>query len=813
MTTRTSRHCRWTILAASVAACCTPTALVAAPFAPSSQDDAVDAAPGVPDAGAADAVPAGADELYLEVELNQFATGQLARFVMIDGRLHASATTLRELGLRWPGSETDGGLVALDSIPDLQARYDASLQRLSLVAPLEALSAEREHFGVNQSPPPRVDPATLAPGLLFNYNLYAQGGSDYLSFSGWNEMRLFGVGPGIWSNSLLTRLTSVSGRDDRYDTVRLDTYWKYDLPDSMVSVVAGDAYTGSLGWTRSIRFGGVRATRDFALQPYRVTTPLASFTGDAALPSTVDLFINGIRQSSQQVRPGQFQIDSVPVINGAGQAQMVITDITGQARVVNFALYNTSQLLQEGLADWSLEAGLVRNDYGIRSFSYADDPMGSATVRYGAGDHVTLEAHAEGTAGLQMAGMGGLLLLGDRGGVVNLSLAGSRRDGASGQQYGLGYQWSSTRFNLGADTLRRSDRFADVATLEGATLPVRMDRAFAGLTLGRTQLGASYVRQDYPDQPRARYANLSWSWQLPRSGYLSLNLSRDFDTRDSDSAYLYWSMPLGNWSSVSATAQHASGASNLTLEANRSVDADQGGWGWRAQTTVGDRTAAQAQVNRLGRYGAWDAGFFHVRGEDGRADSNSGFASASGSVLFMQRHLFAMRRVYDAFALVSTDGIAGVPILLENRPVGTTDEHGLLLVNRLNAWQNNRVSIDPLQAPTDVSLGRTETLAVPQSQSGMLVRFPMRLSLSVQATVTGGDGKPVAAGSPVWLGDADPATDPADTVVGYDGLLYLQNPPANARLKIRQNEGFCEAVLPDTGASHGFVELEEVICQ
>jgi len=816
MTILTSRHCRWTLLAASVAAFCAPGLLLAAIPAPLVPGDAADSAGTplpAPEAEAPVPAPEGAEELYLEVEVNQSATGQLARFVMINGQMHASAATLRGLGLRWPGSDDAGGLIELDVVPGLQARYDASQQHLSITVPLEALGTEREHFEVNQAPVPRVDPATRAPGLLFNYSLYAQGTSDARSFSGWTETRLFGMGPGVWSNSLL--VSASTSRDDAlvHDTVRLDTYWKYDLPDSMVSVVAGDAYTGALGWTRTIRFGGMRVARDFSLQPYRVTTPLASFTGDAALPSTVDLFINGIRQSTQQVRPGQFQIDSVPAINGSGQAQMVITDITGQTRVVNFALYNTSQLLQAGLSDWSMEAGMVRNDYGVRSFSYADDPMASATVRYGVGSHATVEGHAEGTAGLQMAGAGGLLLLGDRGGVLNLSLAGSRHDGASGHQYGMGYQWASRRFNLSIDTLRRDDGFADVATLEGSTLPIRMDRAFVGLNLGRGQLGASYVRQDYQEQPRARYGNLSWSLQLPRSGYLSLNLSRDFDTRDSDSAYLYWSMPLGRWSSVSAAAQHSADADNLTLEANHGVDSDQGGWGWRAQTTLGDRRASQAQVSQLGRYGAWDAGVFHVQGEGATADSTSGFASANGSLLLMERHLFAMRRVYDAFALVSTDGIADVPILLENRLVGTTDDDGLLLVNRLNAWQNNRLAIDPLQAPADVRLGRTETLAVPQSQSGTLVRFPMRHSLSVQVVVTGEDGKPVAAGSPVWLDGADPATEPSLTVVGYDGLLYLQDPPPGARLKIRQNEGFCETLLPETDATRGFVELEGVTCR
>ena len=813
MTTRASGPCRWTALAASIAAACAAAAVAAAPAPPADGRAAVAlSAPGAldllaPEADAA--LPEGAQVLYLEVSVNESATGQLARFVLAGGRLHASAATLRGLGLHWPGSEADG-LVPLDTVPGLQARYDASRQFLALTVPLEALSGERERFAPPEAPRPRVDPAARVPGLLLNYDFYAQGDGGYRALSGWHELRLFGAGPGTWSNSMVSRRNDLAGAGTSHDSVRLDTYWQLDLPDRMVSVTVGDSYTGALDWTRPTRIGGVRVSRNFALQPYRVTTPLASFAGEAALPSTVDLFVNGIRQSSQQVRPGQFQIDSVPVISGAGQAQMVITDINGRSRVVDFALYSTSQLLQDGLTDWSLEAGSVRRDYGIRSFAYAGRPMASATVRHGASDRLTLEAHAEGTEGLHMAGAGVRMLLGSRGGVLDASAARGSAGGRSGHQYGFGWQWSSPRFNAGLARLRRSEGFADVATLEGSPPPLRSDRAFAGVGLGRMQLGASYIRLDHDGRARSRYANLSASWQLPRAGYLSLNLARDLEDGRGDGAYLYWSMPLDRRTSVAATARHATDADSLTLEARRNADFDRGGWSWRAQSTLGDEAAGQAELGRIGAHGAWDVGVQRRRGD---ADGATVYAGASGSLVLMRRHLFAMRRVEDAFALVSTDGIAGVPVLLENRLVGHTDARGLLLLNRLNPWQNNRLSIDPLQAPADVSMERTELLAVPEGRGGLLARFPMRAVLSLQVGLRDAAGRPVAAGSPVWLHGADPATDAPLTVVGYDGTLYLQDPPPGARLRIRHNDGFCEAVLPEPPAERGFVELEEVACR
>lgn len=806
MTIRTNSRCRWTPLAASFAALFATAGPASAqagvpPTAPETTPAATDMTP-----------PTDAQELYLEVSINQSATGQIVRVLLDHGRLHADADALRGLDLRWPGSDTAGGLVALDTIPGLQAHYDAARQHLELTAPLETMSGERERFGAATVPMPRVDPATQAPGLLINYDAYAQDDGDYRSASLFADLRLFGVGPGIWNNSLVSRATRSPIGDDVHDTLRLDSWWQLDLQERMLTVVAGDTYTAALPWTRSTRIGGLQFSTNFGLQPYRVTTPLASFAGDAVLPSTVDLFIDGVRQSSQQVQPGQFQIDTVPNINGVGNAQMLITDINGQARVVNFAMYNTTRLLQDGLTDWSLEAGTVRRNYGERSWDYAPDPMASATVRHGLSNRTTLSAHAEGTADLQMAGVGGSWLLGDRGGVFDLSVAGSRHQGRDGHQYGAAYQWNSRVFNVNLATLRGSDAFADVASLEDAVLPLRTDRVFLGVTMGRSQLGTSYVRQDYPVQPRTRFANLSWSLQLPRSAYLSLNLSRDLDRPDSDSAFLYWSMPLDPRTSVSATARHTTPADSVGVEINRSVDGDLGGWGWRAQATGGDERSGQLQVSQLGRFGAWDAGVFHRRGQGGADDSTSVYAGADGGLLLMAGHAFAMRRVDDAFALVSTDGIADVPILLENREIGRTDGDGLLLVNRLNAWQNNRLSIDPLAVPVDVQLDRTEMWAVPESRSGMLARFPMRAVRSAQLTVTDAAGAPLPAGSPVWFTVADPATDPPATVVGYDGQVYLPDLPSQAGLRIRHNGRTCEAELPEPAAA-SFAELDKVVCR
>ena len=48
---------------------------------------------------------------------------------------------------------------------------------------------------------------------------------------------------------------------------------------------------------------------------------------------------------------------------------------------------------------------------------------------------------------------------------------------------------------------------------------------------------------------------------------------------------------------------------------------------------------------------------------------------------------------------------------------------------------------------------------------------------------------------------------------GYDGLIYLQELPPGAGLKIRRDGGYCDASLPELQERTGFIELDGVVCR
>ncbi len=104
--------------------------------------------------------------------------------------------------------------------------------------------------------------------------------------------------------------------------------------------------------------------------PYFITFPLPTIGGQAALPSTVQLYVNGLLKETQQVPPGPFSIPAMPVVTGPGTATIVVQDMLGREQVISSSFYASSDLLKSGLDDYSFSAGKLRDNYGVDSNDY-----------------------------------------------------------------------------------------------------------------------------------------------------------------------------------------------------------------------------------------------------------------------------------------------------------------------------------------------------------------------------------------------------------------------------------------------------------
>lgn len=754
-------------------------------------------------------------DLYLDVTINGASAG-LAHFEFREGELWASTAILQQLGFILPPATINP--VRLNSLPGIKVDYDARQQTVNIIAPLSMLSLATTVVNTRKSK--RTSP-TASPGILLNYNLYgSQSENSSTNLSAFTELRAFNA-KGVLSSTALTtgnRFSNNSANDGNNNrdwegrTVRLDSSWSQSFPDKLITVRAGDILTGALSWTRSTRLGGLQIGSNFNLQPYMTTTPLPSFFGSATLPSAVELYVNGLKQYSGDVPAGPFELNTAPSISGTGNAQLVLTDALGQSSTVNFSLYDTHRLLQPGLADWSIELGTVRENYGIKSFDYGSDIAVSGTLRYGINNRFTAETHAEATKDLANAGIGGTWVLGGPGGVLFASLAGSESQGESGTQYSGSYSWNNNRFNIGLNTLGTSGNYRDVATQYGST-PIRqsnqLSTGYSTQSLG--SFGLSYNQVEYAEEDTAQFASAYWSKSFGRRLSINASYNHDLNNSENNSASIGASFSLDRNISFNSSVQHTDDRNDFVADVSQSAPSA-GGLGWRAQARhsvdrdgKNNNSGGLAELNYLGRYGQVQAGVSSY-------DSNySTFASGTGSLVMMGGGLFAARQINDGFAVVSTDGIADVPVLLQNNVIGTTNRRGLLLISPLNAYQDNKIGIDPMDLPADLRIDQVSMSATPTDRAGTLVAFGITQARSASVILVDSDNKPIEIGSQVRL---ITKKDAPSAIVGFDGEVYLDTLDEHNALEVTTPSGdICKASFDYQKQGDGIPLIGPFICQ
>ena len=739
----------------------------------------------------------GGIDLYLDVMLNGMHKG-LMHFSYRDGQLWASKDSLRQLGFALADETPDP--VRVNSLQGLQVNYDVSNQTVTLVAPLNLLKLSTTVLSNNSNNRPTP---TVSPGVLLNYNFYGTYGTRGSGgLSAFTELRAFNRF-GVFSTTSLAQETDNGNGNWQHNAVRLDTSWSMSFPNDLLTLRIGDTVTDALAWTRSTRIGGIQFGTNFALQPYLVTAPLPAFLGSATLPSNIELYVNGLRQYSGQIPAGPFQLSTIPNISGAGNAQVVLTNALGQSSTLNFSLYGATQLLQKGLSNWSAEVGVVRENYGLDSFDYGHDAIGSGTWRYGISDHFTAEAHAELTSGLSDAGVGGNWLLGTRGGIVSASVAHSQYAGRGGEQYGLGYSWSNSRLNLGFNGTRTYGDYRDVGTRYGSSLPKLSAQTYVSYNFDYIGgLGVSLLDLQIPKQSTERYASAYWYRSLGHRASLNVSYSEDLNNKRNRTVFLIMTVALDHNISLSGNMQRVNGKTGFAVNAMQALPSE-GGLGWRASANEGSgQNGGEAELDYLGRYGQLQGGLYAI------GPTHYGYASALGSVVLMGGDVFAGRQINDGFAVVSTSGVPGVPVNLQNNPVGVTDSKGMLLVTPLNAYQNNKLSIDPMNLPADLRIGHVDAMAAPTDRAGTLISFDIKPVNAASIILVDSTNKSLAVGSQVQL--QGQSGEPA--LVGFDGAVYLDTLDEHNVLNVTTPSGACRASFDYHKQGDGIPQIGPITC-
>lgn len=717
-------------------------------------------------------------ELWLAVVLNGQPVSQAALMLRSgEGRVLVSRTNLRSWRLRIPGT---AGLryegeeyLPLDAIPVLRYRVDEPSQTLILGAPPSAFIP----VSIRGTETAFEKPDPSPPGAFLNYDLTATRSGAETEESALLEPSLFGRW-GSWLSDFLER------DDDGHDRLmRLSTTWTRDQPESATTLRIGDAITGASGlWGASVRFAGVQWGTDFATQPGLITFPLPTIAGATALPSTVDLYVNGALRMSTSVPMGPFQLQNVPAISGDGQIQVVVHDLMGREQVITQPFYASPALLRPGLQDFSYEAGVVRENYGLASEEYGHALL-VGTDRLGLSDALTADLHGELLEDQQTLGIGGDWLIPSTG-VASAAVAGSHSREGGGALATLGFDRTARRFSFGASIQIADKRFTDVGSLSDQPTPIRMTRAYASVALGR--LGSvSFVsaRQDYGAGDMVDLTSIREDFQIRRFGFLSLSVTRARAATSDTTVELTFTRSLGERTSATLDATSQAGHQQGVMEVQRNLPAGPGS-GYRVSAGMDGSPDGEAEYTWQTAAGTYDVDAERMLGETQES------ASAAGGVAFFADQLFPTRSINGSFAVVNVAGEPGVRVYDDNQLVGRTNSQGQVLVPNLLPYEDNQIGIEQADLPLDAEILTMEQKAVPYFRSGALVRFPVIHPHGALITIVLESGKDLPAGALVQAVGRDQEYPSA-----LHGEVYLVDFSTPAVLRARWPGGRCEATV------------------
>ncbi|MGE5624024.1 MAG: fimbria/pilus outer membrane usher protein [Bacillota bacterium] len=733
------------------------------------------------------AVPAASAyaELLLEVHLNDQDEQESALFLRTSsGELLAGADDLRKwrvlLPKRRPLSYEGADFYPLSAITGSSYRIDTATQTIFITVPPTGL--EGTVIGGFYTANGKPTPSPL--GGFLNYNLFASrpsGGAT--TTNAYTELGLFNAW-GVGTTSYLGNDLDGPARQ----WIRLETTLTQDHPEDRASIKIGDAITDGGMTGLATRFGGVQYATNFATQPGLVTLPLPSIGGSAAVPSTVQLYVNGVLQRTQEVPPGPFQVPTVPVASGPGLITMVITDILGRRQVITAPFYATNSLLAKGLDDFSFSLGRERQNFGVESNDYGPT-VGSMMFRRGFTDSLTGEVRAEAAPGQQTVGAGGFFAVANSG-IFNLAAAASHSPLGNGTLGQIGYQAIGRTLNGSINLQFASPRFTQLGYLPGTTAPRRQATGSFGAFMGDAgSVSLNYVHTSDPVLGDVRLAIANYTKSFGQAGFLSLNVVHDLSGASGNYMYLSLTVPLSTQSSASFGVSHQGGSTTPFAQVQQSLPSGTG-FGYLLASQFGNNAASQGSLDYQNDVGTYDVSAYRVGGQTLYT------ADVGGGVGFLGGDLFASRQITDSFAVVDVPGQPDVDIYAQNQVVAHTDSKGYAVIPRLNAYQDNHIGYDPRNLSLDTDIGDATMDVVPYYRSGVLVTFPVKSVKGVTFTVKLPDGSFLPAGAEITApGQGEPFP------VGYDGEAYVTGLSGEVRLKADWADQACEFTVTIPGDS------------
>jgi outer membrane usher protein len=749
------------------------------------------------DAATASAAGGGGQQrALLDLVVNDVPKGEA--YVLVRGtEIWIDSAALHDAGVRISGGDRDQAdgheVVRLGSLaPRVRFELDERALTVRLTVDPELLGHQDVQL---RSVRPQGIEYRRDPSGFVNYGVNWTSGGE----------RLVGLESGVSVGHGLFTTYFTSSRS--LGNLRGPTSLTFDRRERLQRWTVGDAIaaTGTLG--AAIPIAGVTVSRDYDLDPYFIRFPTVGLSGALTMPAAVDVYVNDRLIRTEQLLPGTFTINDLPIPAGAGGARLVVRDAFGRTQEIGGSYYVTTALLQDGLQQYQYSFGLQRLHATTRNWSYAH-PALLANHRVGLTDNVTLGGRVEASDAMVSGGPQAVVRLGSLG---ELEAAGAISQGPRGlgTAGSLAYQYIGRVASVTGAVRAASRPYETLAPALDLRNSLALDAGVSvSARLGsRTSATLGWQQQrSYGPVPDVVSLSASGTTRLTGRSDMFVTVSRShIGGTPSMGVFAGVSLAVSERASASTSVQRTGGRTAVAAEMQHSLPLGEG-YGYRVRAQGGPSSVVDGELQYQTRFGRYEMRQEHL---DGAAVTT---LNASGSIVGIGGRVFASRPVEQSFALVRVPGVSRVRAFMSNQEIGRTDSRGNLLVPNLLPYYGNRLSIADVDVPLQLSIGSSEMTLAPPYRGGAVALFPVsreqRLTGRIAISGSGGLVVPVSGRLTVESGGRT-----IESPIGHGGQFYLEGlAPGSYQATAEHNTLTCRFTLRVPESDAPVVKLGTMQC-
>nr|WP_282446582.1 fimbria/pilus outer membrane usher protein [Shewanella sp. 1CM18E] len=594
----------------------------------------------------------------------------------------------------------------------------------------------------------------------------------------------------------------------------------YDKPSEPLRLSIGDIDSGSssAGHLSTISLGGISIKSDYAeLQPERIIGPNNSQELILKESAEVEVVINGQIIFSGRQEAGRFNLNNLPMTNGANDIIVNVTYLSGKSERFVFSQFYNNKLLNQDMLNYGVTAG-APSIYADDGVEYLDTWSVSSFAEYGLFSWLTVGVNAAAAKYGQM--FGATATLGTAWG--NLS---SRASLSNLEDTGLGNVVSFTFESTIAGNANNSPNLrlsADFANEFSATpwdkevLATSYERYLANYVwvfnnAWDTTVSGSYYKDTHNDEQTSLSITLNYrvgDWTLG-SGVNYNNINTE---NNSDLEYfvtLDWRRS-NTQSRLNLAANYNSSNNYGRLEASKTSNDRVGSIGYRAQAEYEDgRDKQNVQFD-------YTANRLRVELEVERANSNTSDNNTSYSTSIRGNTAIGIidgqvgwGRAKDGPFIISKlhpslsqqQVLLGIDQKQQYQASGTSNIGALIPLEV--AYIDNIVDLNVPDAPIGYDWGESRLTISPGATTGHFFMVGSNSSYTARGVLKTSDGRPISYLQGSMTGNG--VTLPFFT--NKSGRFYLQGiGPGKYMLTISSNSYKPKAIVITQGNSH-LIEL------